>query len=64
VLAAVVKYVQDGGGFLFGGLGWAQKDIGDYLSNRLAAAFGFAFSRDRFVVGNKLRLAAGLTTKE
>ena len=56
-----MTYVEDGGGLLLGGLGWpwvpyAHKPIEDYPANRLAAAFGFAFTRDAFRLGANLRL--------
>lgn len=61
LLAAVVAYVRDGGGLLLGGLGWSwmgysQKPMEDYPANRLAAAFGFGFTRDAFEGGVELRL--------
>jgi hypothetical protein len=56
-----VTYVREGGGLLLGGLGWSwvgysKKPVEDYPANRLAAPFGFGFTRDTFEPGAGLRL--------
>lgn len=62
-LAAIVAYVRSGGGLLLGGLGWSwiafnneELGIEEYPSNRLAASFGFSFTKDVLDVGVELRL--------
>ncbi|MFN0148624.1 MAG: TIR domain-containing protein [Dehalococcoidia bacterium] len=68
-LFEVVQYVRDGGGLLLGGLGWSWVQAGPgspsappsletYPANRLAAAFGFAFSTDAFEAGASVRILA------
>ena len=68
-LRDVVTYVRGGGGLLLGGLGWSwQRDdparypyppgrsLATYPANRLAAAFGFAFSPTSFTAAAGVRI--------